>query len=187
MAQFWIVAQEPRVEKAREFFLYKVCAENYCSGLHNDRFKVWECEGGVVETKEVGEGKMNKIMISRNFLLSEFQCKCCKQVMVDLDFLFLAQAFREFLGFRFTPNSGYRCEIHNRAMGGAKNSQHRKGKAMDVPMPDGTTESQFESYKSKAISLGFRGVGKYYKGNKPLFLHVDTRSGELKTWTDRDE
>lgn len=39
---------------------------------------------------------------------------------------------REAYGKPIVVNSGYRCQVHNTAVGGVKNSQHMKGEAADV-------------------------------------------------------
>lgn len=39
---------------------------------------------------------------------------------------------REAYGDEITVNSGYRCEVLNEAVGGRRNSQHKKGEAADI-------------------------------------------------------
>lgn len=46
------------------------------------------------------------------------------------------QALREAFGGPITVTSGYRCPDHNRAVGGAKGSQHVKGNAADIRADD---------------------------------------------------
>lgn len=43
---------------------------------------------------------------------------------------------REWLGKPITVNSGFRCPIHNRAVGGVANSQHMCGEAADICCED---------------------------------------------------
>lgn len=43
---------------------------------------------------------------------------------------------RERLGKPITVNSGFRCPIHNRAVGGVANSQHMRGEAADICCED---------------------------------------------------
>lgn len=43
---------------------------------------------------------------------------------------------REKLGKPITVNSGYRCQVHNRAVGGVANSQHMRGEAADLCCED---------------------------------------------------
>ena len=73
----------------------------------------------------------------KNFKLSEFNCKCCgknemQQIMLDR-----LQALRDIWGNPMIVSSGYRCEAHNKKIGGAKNSAHKLGMAVDISDPDG--------------------------------------------------
>ena len=43
---------------------------------------------------------------------------------------------REKLGKVITVNSGYRCQVHNKAVGGVANSQHMRGEAADLSCED---------------------------------------------------
>jgi len=43
---------------------------------------------------------------------------------------------RELLGKPIVVNSGFRCPIHNVAVGGGANSQHMKGEAVDITCDD---------------------------------------------------
>jgi uncharacterized protein YcbK (DUF882 family) len=43
---------------------------------------------------------------------------------------------REKLGGPIIVNSGYRCERHNKAVGGVANSQHLRGEAADIRCED---------------------------------------------------
>ena len=63
--------------------------------------------------------------------------------------------------------SGFRCEKHNQAVGGAKSSQHLVGKAVDVV----TQQAQQEAFILAAGVAGFRGFGR-----GEAFTHCDTRS-----------
>lgn len=66
--------------------------------------------------------------------------------------------------------SGYRCAIHNRAVGGAPRSQHRLGTAADVPEGLVTVE--------QALMAGFRGIG-----SRGIWaVHLDVRPGRLARW-----
>jgi uncharacterized protein YcbK (DUF882 family) len=83
--------------------------------------------------------------------------------------------------------SGYRTPAHNRSrkVGGAPNSQHVEGRALDIRPPDGMTADQMAGkLKDAAIyghlpSLG--AIGVYPKAN---FVHIDTRrtGGRLVAW-----
>lgn len=45
---------------------------------------------------------------------------------------------REKLGRPIVVNSGFRCPVHNRAVGGATGSQHVKGEAADITLVQGS-------------------------------------------------
>ena len=70
--------------------------------------------------------------------MNEFECHCgCRMPdsaranVVALVEEVLDPA-REILGRPIVVNSGYRCERHNRDVGGVRNSQHLRGEAADI-------------------------------------------------------
>lgn len=65
---------------------------------------------------------------------------------------------------------GYRSAKRNRAVGGARFSQHRRGAAADIPAGYATTR--------QAIAAGFTGIGSV----GPWAIHVDVRRGRLTQW-----
>lgn len=70
--------------------------------------------------------------------------------------------------------SAYRTVSHNRSIGGARNSQHIQGRALDLKPPNGYTVKQFyDVIKSIAPDLGINGIGLYR-----TFVHVDIRPTE---------
>jgi uncharacterized protein YcbK (DUF882 family) len=89
----------------------------------------------------------------------------------------LLQRLRDKVGKPLTVTSGYRCQKHNKAVGGAANSQHVLGTAADIRVPSGMSVDQLAA---AADAVGFTGVGKYYKQG---FVHVDVR-GFRARWTD---
>ena len=67
--------------------------------------------------------------------------------------------------------SAYRSPPHNRKIGGARNSQHMEGRALDLKPPDGVYLEQFyEVVKSLALNCGIKGIGLY-----KTFVHIDIR------------
>lgn len=79
--------------------------------------------------------------LSPHFDTSEFRCKCCGELILDLDLVAALEAVRAYVSKirqRDTPlnvTSGYRCAKHNKAIGGVKNSDHTRGIAADVATP----------------------------------------------------
>ena len=78
----------------------------------------------------------------KHFKLEEFRCKCCGELpsfaKENVEALVgkVLDGARARLGKPVTVNSGYRCEKHNREVGGAANSQHMKGEAADIRCSD---------------------------------------------------
>jgi len=118
----------------------------------------------------------NKIAISKNFVLSEFECHCCGRVMLDSILLKKLQELRNKINSEIYIISGYRCEKHNASVGGVKNSQHLRGKAADIHARNYPLGNLLEA----AENIGFGGIGTYLtKG----FLHLDVRKGRAR-WTE---
>lgn len=81
--------------------------------------------------------------------------------------------------------SAYRTPEWNAKVGGARNSQHMQGRALDLYPPSGwTLERFYEVIRAVALDSrsGIYGLGKY-----PSFVHIDIRPvpshGRLISWT----
>lgn len=77
------------------------------------------------------------------FKKEDFLCRCGKCKMpaeVEGNLMALVENVlepaREKLGLPIIVNSGYRCERHNRHVGGVANSQHLSGEAADIRCED---------------------------------------------------
>lgn len=118
---------------------------------------------------------INDIKIAENFYLSEFECPCCNRVMVHPELLRKLIVLRMLVSRPIYINSGYRCSKENIKVGGAKNSYHLAGLAVDIHVK----EYFLSDLLFHAQEIGFNGIG-YYENNN--FLHLDIRSGEKKFW-----
>ena len=105
--------------------------------------------------------------LTKNFLRSEFTCKCgCGFNVIKLEFVRRLQMIRTLIRRPLTVVSGCRCVKHNRYVGGATKSRHLRGIAVDVKAT-GLTPKQIASI---ARSLGFGGIG-----IGKTFVHLDFR------------
>ena len=90
----------------------------------------------------------SKQEMARCFRENGARCKECrlaqpaKQLPYGIEENLLAlveevlEPVRERLGKPIVVNSGFRCPIHNAAVGGVANSQHMKGEAVDITCDD---------------------------------------------------
>lgn len=118
--------------------------------------------------------RSDKIQLTKNFQLDEFKCKCgkCDPILVDEKLVARLQQIRDHFGESVIINSGYRCEKHNKAEGGATGSRHTKGQAADFYIP-GVAPAEIAKF---AESIGILGIG-LYEG-KDNFVHIDTRTSK---------
>lgn len=119
---------------------------------------------------------INDIKISEHFKLSEFQSGDSQEVKIDSELVAKLEKLRERIGQPIRINSGYRTPEHNKAVGGSYNSQHMKGVAVDIDLPQGLT---IDELANMAEAIGFDGIGKYY-----TFVHLDVR-GYHAHWDER--
>ena len=99
------------------------------------------------------------------FSRKEEWCPCCKQGGLLPDFRDKLNRAREIADIPFILNSAFRCESHNRDVGGSRTSSHMIGCAADIKCTDA-----WSRYKilDALIRVGFNriGIGK-------TFIHVD--------------
>jgi uncharacterized protein YcbK (DUF882 family) len=76
--------------------------------------------------------------------------------------------------------SAYRTKEHNRKVGGAPNSQHMQGRALDLRPPKGMTVMEFyRLIHANTKEFGINGIGLY-----KTFVHIDIRpSDRLVAWS----
>jgi hypothetical protein len=77
--------------------------------------------------------------------------------------------------------SGYRTPAHNIRVGGARDSQHLAGRALDLAPPSGMSIDEFARVvrsRTKHLDSQIRGLGVY-----PRFIHIDIRDADrLVAW-----
>lgn len=118
--------------------------------------------------KEFKKGSKRKL--SKNFAVSEFDCHCenpdCKWTLID-DYLILRlQKERDIVRVPIVIHSGYRCQMHNKTIGGKPGSYHLIGKAADLHVKGLNVKSMLDLFE------GFDGLGQYQGRH---FIHCDIR------------
>ena len=114
--------------------------------------------------------------VSDNFKVKEFACKDgSDKILIDLDLIEKLQKLREYLKKPIIITSGYRTSSYNKEVGGAANSYHCKGQAVDIYCKD---------INPRIIALwaefnGLGGVGLYINRNIE-FVHIDTRTSKYR-------
>ena len=121
--------------------------------------------------------------LTANFSMSEFECKCgCKMPeSVKPNVIELAnnlQILRDFIDKPINLTNAYRCAIHNKKVGGVKNSQHLLAKAADLKVDNISPGSlaKLISFLMENNSFKKGGIGVYN-----TFTHVDVR-GYMAKW-----
>jgi len=101
----------------------------------------------------------------KHFHIDEFKCKCCGKALMKEEFLKMLDKARDLAKTPFIITSGYRCQEHNKEVGGKPDSAHTRGYAADIAVSN-STDRYLIVYG--LIMAGFRrlGIGKD-------FIHVD--------------
>ena len=122
---------------------------------------------GIQTFSYLRDGEKN---LSKNFKVKEFRCKDgSDEILIDMALVVYLQAIRDWAGASITINSGYRTPNHNASIGGASNSQHIYGKAVDIVCSDKTPLQLAQ----RAETLGMKGI----EWNADLgYTHIDTRT-----------
>lgn len=118
--------------------------------------------------------------LSAHFKESEFRCHCgnCQMIKMELGLLTVLEdiitAFTTDAG-RATVSitSGYRCPDHNKAVGGATNSQHVQGIAADIVVKRANKEIIDPDTIYRYLNMKYPtkyGIGKYTG-----WTHIDVR------------
>ena len=119
------------------------------------------------------KGRSDKI--SKNFQYKELDCHgqgCCSTTIIDEKLVEYVQQIRDHFGKPVTITSPYRCEVHNRRVGGATKSYHMRGQAADIVV-QGVSSREVAKY---AESIGILGIGLYETSKDGYFTHIDTRT-----------
>ena len=131
--------------------------------------------------KEFSIKTSGDLNLSPNFKVKEFSCKdSSDKVLIDINLVEKLQELRNYLGKPITISSGYRTDSYNKQCGGADNSYHLKGQAVDI---------YCTGVKPIVIALwaefnGLGGIGIYLNRSQE-FVHIDTRDNKYR-WANRN-
>ncbi|MBR5780367.1 MAG: peptidoglycan-binding protein [Bacteroidales bacterium] len=116
--------------------------------------------------KAAGETK-----ITSNFKVKEFACKDGSDtVKIDDVTVGYLQKARDKFGVPIYINSGYRTSAYNKKVGGASNSYHVKGQAVDHHVKGKVSLMELAKFYE---SIGCLGIIVYTKSG---FVHIDSRT-----------
>ena len=101
----------------------------------------------------------------RFFERSHFACPCCGKCEMAEELILKLDHIRECLGLPIIITSGFRCEVHNKVVGGAPNSAHLKGLAADISIPTSAYRYNLITY-AVILRIHRIGIGKN-------FVHLD--------------
>jgi uncharacterized protein YcbK (DUF882 family) len=118
--------------------------------------------------------------LSRNFSRSEFACPHCGEVEIDPLLVATLQRIRDKAG-PVVVTSGYRCPVHNEAVGGVNNSQHIYGRAADIYVPGMSQAALLALVRELAVSEEIYVGYAYAIKNSKRAVHVDVRIPESNT------
>lgn len=122
--------------------------------------------------------------ITANFSRSEFTCKgvgCCGgSAPINIDLVKALQNLRDLVGVPLVISSGFRCNTHNRNVGGVSNSQHTTGFGVDVLIPEGFTIGKIEELARRVQAFKMGGIGLYSS-----WIHLDIRTNGPSRWDKR--
>ena len=117
--------------------------------------------------------------LSKNFNRAEFACKgpdCCDHsASIHPELVSSLQMLRDKAG-PLLITSGFRCNRHNKNVGGAKNSMHVFGMAADIKS-DRLTPKELADLAESVSAFKSGGIGIYKS-----WVHVDVRTTGTARW-----
>ncbi len=116
----------------------------------------------MIKNEFENDKKVTQISKHFNTEIDKIACQCgCGQEIIQYDLFEIIEDFREFIGDKpINVHCVNRCKEHNKRIGGAKNSYHVEGGAMDLHAIDLDMEElhrlaiQFQKEYNKDIGLG---------------------------------
>jgi len=117
---------------------------------------------------------LNDFQLTDNFNLQEFTSPDTNEVKIDNRLVEICQELRNKIG-TLTVTSGYRTALHNRRVGGASNSYHLRGLAVDISPR--RLDMLPELFSLATGVWDINGLGLYNK-----HIHIDIREKGRVIW-----
>ena len=118
--------------------------------------------------------------LNKNFSRSEFACPHCGEVEIDPLLVATLQRIRDCAG-PVVVTSGYRCPVHNEAVGGVNNSQHIYGRAADIYVPGMSQAALLALVREMTVNEDIYAGYAYAIKNSKRAVHIDVRIPESQT------
>jgi len=99
------------------------------------------------------------------FNKNEFECSCCGRSSIKQELIDMLNKARQNYGKPIRVTSGFRCFLHNRAVGGSDTSSHTEGWAADLAVHNSRQRMEL---LSALLQAGFGRIG-----IAKTFIHVD--------------
>jgi uncharacterized protein YcbK (DUF882 family) len=104
--------------------------------------------------------------LSPNFSKKEFECYCCKKVIINLGLIYKLERIREAIGnLPITIIDGYRCKEYNDLIDGDPNSAHLTGEGADIETILTPIKLALRAETVEGIRIGIY----------PKHIHIDIR------------
>jgi len=105
------------------------------------------------------------------FSVDELKCKGTDECNMDEGFMERLVTLRHKFNEPMVVSSGYRDSSYNQVIGGARNSPHLHGKAVDILVSGKAAHKLI----GLAVQHGFTGIGVSQRGpHERRFIHIDT-------------
>ena len=111
-------------------------------------------------------------MATTHFTDKELECKCGCGARAKHETFEMLEEVRSIYGYPMRVNSGMRCLQYNRTKGSSDDSQHPKGLAADIHVPD-------DRRKCLLLEAAFKSERVRFIQVYDTFIHLDCRHWNL--------
>lgn len=117
---------------------------------------------------------INNIPLGGGFFLYDFESPDTHEVIIFRDLVMVVLKICRLIPLRIT--SGYRTPEHNRKIGGATNSYHKFGLAVDLSPESGLVRDLTSMFECAVEMQEIKGLGIYDSG----IIHLDLRPAKKR-------